>query len=343
MQLDQSQDLVKRGINAAFINSTTGKKETKRIYGELESGRLKLLFVAPETLLKENEYGEKILLDYLSTQCYISHIVLDEAHGVVESSQDFRPKYKQLGVLKEYFPEVNIACYTATATPSDILEIATSLGIQDSLKLIDHQLHRENLHYTVLRKTDEVAQMMGVVRQYPKGTSGLIYCNTKDKCKQVSEYLNRQGFKAEFFYSTLSKKDKSRVLEGFLDGSIPIVVATTAFGTGINRGPVRFVLNLDTPSGINDMVQQLGRSGRDGEVSKCYTLYSPQDLNTLKYILRMSISSPNRLKKAYDKLDEVSRFCMNKSDCRSSLILNHFGQTLSRPCGTCDNCLRDIQ
>lgn len=301
---------------------------------------MKLLFVAPETLLKENEYEEKYFLDYLSTKCNITHIVLDEAHGVVESSQDFRPKYKQLGILREYFPEVNIACYTATATPSDILEITTSLGIQDTVKLIDHQLHRENLHYTVLRKTDEVCQMMGVIRQYPKGTSGLIYCNTKDKCKQVSDYLNKQGFNSAFFYSTISKKEKNRVLEGFLNGEIDIVVGTSAFGTGINKSNVRFVLNLDTPPGINDMIQQLGRSGRDGEISKCYTLYSPSDIQTLKYILRMSISSPIRLQKAYNKLDDVTNFCKNKEDCRSSLILSYFGQTLNKPCGTCDNCLR---
>lgn len=187
----------------------------------------------------------------------MSHIIIDEVQAVSESSQDFRPKYKQLGILKEYFPNVNISCFTATATPSDILEITTSLNIKDSVKVIDHLLHRENLHFTVMRKTDEIAQLMGIVRQFTKGTSGLVYCNTKEKCKQISEYLNRQGFKAEFFYSTISKKEKYRILEGFIDGSIPIVVATTAFGTGINRGPVRFVVNIDTPSGINDMVQQL--------------------------------------------------------------------------------------
>lgn len=301
---------------------------------------MKILFVAPETLLKENDYEEKYFLDFLSTKCNITHIVLDEAHGVVESSQDFRPKYKQLGVLREYFPEVNIACYTATATPSHILEITTSLGIVDDFVLIDHQLHRENLHYNVLKKMDEVSQMMGIVRKYPKGTSGLIYCNTKEKCKQVSEYLTKQGFKSAYFYSTLSKKEKTRVLEGFLSGEIDIVVGTSAFGTGINKSNVRFVLNLDTPPGLNDMVQQLGRSGRDGDVSDCYTLFSLQDLQVLKYILRMSISSPVRLKKAYDKLEDVANFCKNKTDCRSQQLLNYFGQTLDKPCGTCDNCLR---
>lgn len=260
--------------------------------------------------------------------------------GVVESSQDFRPKYKQLGVLKEYFPTINIACFTATATPSEILEISSSLGIQETVKVIDHPLHRPNLHHFVLRKTDEISQLMGVVRQYSKGTSGLVYCNTKEKCKQISDFLNKQGYKSEFFYSTISKKEKVRILEGFLDGSIPIVCATSAFGTGLNKSNVRFVMNIDTPPGINDLVQQIGRSGRDGEISKCYTLYSPSDVQTMKYILRMSISSPIRLKKAYDKVDQVVNYCKDKVTCRSQLLVNHFGQTLDKPCGTCDNCLR---
>lgn len=196
----------------------------------------------------------------MSTKGNITHIVLDEAHGVVESSQDFRPKYKQLGVLKEYFPDVNISCFTATATPSDILEITTSLGVNDTVSLIDHSLQRDNLHYTVLRKTDEIAQMMGIIRQFPKRTSGLIYCNTKDKCKRISDYLNSQGYKAEYFYSTISKKDKVRILEGFLNGTIDIVVGTSAFGTGINKPNVRFVLNIDTPDSFNSLLQQCGRS-----------------------------------------------------------------------------------
>lgn len=153
-----------------------------------------------------------------------------------------------------------MSCFTATATPSDILEISTSLGVNESISLIDHSLQRDNLHYTVLRKTDEIAQMMGIIRQYPKGTSGLIYCNTKDKCKRVSDYLNSQGYKAEFFYSTISKKDKVRILEGFLKGTIDIVVGTSAFGTGINKPNVRFVLNIDTPDSFNSLLQQCGRS-----------------------------------------------------------------------------------
>lgn len=236
---------------------------------------------------------------------------------------------------------MNIACYTATATPSEILEITTSLNIQETVKLIDHDLHRSNLHYTVLRKTDEVAQMMGVIKQYPKGTSGLIYCNTKEKCKLLSEYLNRQGYKSDYFYSTIAKKEKNRILEGFLDGSIEIVIGTSAFGTGINKSNVRFVLNIDIPDSMSSLLQQCGRSGRDGEVSKCYTLYSPSDVQTLKYILRVSTTSPPRLKKSYAILDSVADFCKDKVNCRSQSLLNYFGQSLTNSCGSCDNCLRN--
>ena len=230
-------------------------------------------------MLKENDYEEKYFLDYLLNECNITHIVLDEAHGVVESSQDFRPKYKQLGILREYFPNINITCLTATATPSDVREIATSLGIQDTVTLIDHDLYRENLHYTVLRKTDEISQMMGLIRQFPKGTSGLIYCNTKDKCKQVSEYLNRQGFKSDFFYSTISKKEKERVLQEFLDGTIPIVCATSAFGTGINKAQPLYSKVL-TPTGFISMGDiKIGDSvlSPDGSTTKVVEIH-PQGI-----------------------------------------------------------------
>lgn len=298
------------------------------------------MYVAPETLLREDEFRDLWFLNFLVADGNISHIVLDEAHATVEASQDFRPKYRQLGILKEYFPDVNITCLTASASPSDILEISKNLNLSEDFKFVDHSLHRVNLHHNVVRKTEEISQLMSIITRLPKRSPGLIYCNTKEKCKRISEFLNKNGFKADFFYSTISKKEKERVLSGFLDNTIDIVVATSAFGTGINKPNCRFVINIDIPASMNDLLQQIGRSGRDGLDSYNYTFFSQTDVNKLMFIFRQSISSLDRLKKAKKKLDDVVGFCENRKVCRSQQLLQAYGQTIVKDCGTCDNCKR---
>lgn len=220
-------DLERRDIKAAALNSMTGKKETKKIEDSIKDGTLKLLFIAPETLLRTDSYGDYWFLNFLINESKISHIVLDEAHAVVESSGDFRPLYRRLGVVREYFKsaglDVPITCLTATATPSEILEITSNLGMED-FEVFDHHLYRPNLHYNVIRKLDERRQLMSLLANYNKDTQGLIYCNTRKKCEEVKEYLNRQGFNTEFFHSLLPKKQKKRILDGFVDGSIKIVI-----------------------------------------------------------------------------------------------------------------------
>ena len=303
-------------------------------------GSLKLLYIAPETLLRVDEFNDYWFLNFLTCKARINHIVLDEAHATVESSQDFRPKYRLLGILKEYFPNTSTSCLTATASPRDIKEIAENLKLSNDFNFISHSLHRPNLHHNVLRKTDEISQLMSIITRLPKKSAGLIYCNTKEKCKNISLFLNKNGFNSEFFYSTISKKEKERILKGFLDGSIDIVVATSAFGTGINKPDVRFVINQDMPSSLNDLLQQIGRSGRDGLKSVNYTLYSQADIRKLLFIFQQSISSVDRLLKAKKKLDDVLSFCENKTECRSKLLLEAYGQNLKESCGTCDNCKR---
>ena len=262
-------------------------------------------------------------------------------HAVVESSQDFRPKYRQLGILREYFTDeyhTPLTVLTATASIPDILEISKNIKMDKDLDLFDHHLFRSNLHYNVIKKIDEHKQLMSLLSKYGVGTQGLIYCNTRQKCEDLCSYLNRQGFKAEFFHSTLSKKEKTRILDGFVNDTIKIVIATSAFGTGINVAAVRFVINLDMPPSFNDCLQQMGRAGRDGLISQCYIFYSPQDINTLKFILRQSVKSPDRLRKAYKNVDSIVDFCKNIKDCRSRLLLKHYGQDLQENCNTCDNC-----
>lgn len=298
---------------------------------------LKLLYIAPETLLRTNDYDELWFLDFLKTECSINHIALDECHAVVQSSQDFRPKYRQLGILKEYFEDIPFTCLTATATKDNIQEITSLLGMTD-YTVFDHHLYRPNLHQNVIRKIDEMYQLMSLLRQYTKTTTGLIYCNTREKCKEISDYLNKNGYNTAYFYSTIGKKEKKRILDGFIDGSISKIICTSAFGTGINKDNVRFVINLDVPASLNDYVQQAGRSGRDGLVSNIYTFYHPSDITKLKYILRMSTTSPIRLRKSYEVLDEVVDYCLNTKQCRNQLLLQAYNQTLEKDCGTCDNC-----
>lgn len=294
-----------------------------------------MLYIAPETLLNET------LLVYLFEKCLISQIVLDESHCCVEASQDFRPKYKQLGILRDYFPDIPYTALTATANESDINEIAEILQLKENYNKFIHNLDRSNISYHVIKKTNETEQLERLLKSYPKNTCGLIYCNTKDKCQQVSNHINKLGYKSEFFYSTISKKEKRRIQEAFLKNEIDIVVATTAFGTGINKPNVRFVINSDIPSGMNDLVQQLGRGGRDGLPTDGYVFYSGQDVTKLKFILRQSITSPSRLNQAYRKLDLVVNYCRETQICRRQMLLHHYGQPMKVAfCDNCDICKR---
>lgn len=470
LQADQTIDLNNRGINSACLNSTTGKKETAKIIKGLKDKTLKLLYIAPETLLKED------FLEFLQIEANINHIAIDESHALVQSSQDFRPKYRQLSILREYFPDQPYTALTATATPEDIEEISESLRFREDYNLFKHNLHRQNLRHNVKRKFNEIRQLMEIVTEYPKGTSGIVYCNTKKKCEAISSYLEKNGYKSAPFYSTISKGKKKEVLDKFLSNDVDIVVATSAFGTGINKSNIRFIINIDIPASMNDLLQQCipldsiistdkgykkaidvdinkdklltfnevegiceykeiiktihgitnqwylfktkkgrelrvtaehpiyvinkfikasdvkvediiqlddgkrdiidsvsiievhkestinftvkdnnnyyvnnilthncGRSGRDGEDSDTYVLYSLEDASLLKYIFRMSYRNPARLQKAYDKVDEVLEYLQDQKTCRSLQLLNAYGQQFSegiKSCGVCDNCKR---
>lgn len=335
LQADQTTDLNNRGIKAACLNGTTGKKDTKRIMDSLRDKTLKLLYIAPETLLKEE------LLEFLQCVATINHIAIDEAHALSQSSQDFRPKYRQLLMLREYFPEQPYTALTATATIDDIEEIIISLGYSSDFNMFTHNLHRDNLKHNVLRKVNELPEVMELLQKYPKGTSGIIYCNTKAKCSKISEYINRNGYKSEAFFSTVTKTKKKQILETFLSNDVDIVVATSAFGTGINKPNIRFIINVDIPSSMNDLLQQCGRAGRDGLDSDTYVLYSPDDVGLLKYIFKMSFKSIVRLQQAHKKLDEVVYYLNNRRTCRSKQLLNAYGQDLPEgqtSCGGCDVC-----
>lgn len=279
------------------------------------------------------------LLCFLVGDCLINHIVIDECHAMVEASQDFRPKYKQLGILKEYFPIVPYTALTATASAEDIEEINSLISFKEDFNKFIHNLDRPNLSYHVVKKVDEVAQLMGVVTRLPKKSSILVYCNTRDKCKIVSDFLNKNGYKSDYFYSTITKSKKKQIQDDFLEGTLDIIVSTTAFGTGINKPNVRAVVNLDIPASMNDLLQQGGRAGRDGLPSSVYVLYSPHDANKLRFILQKTVSSPLRLIKSYQKLDSVLNYAKDRSTCRRTYLLRYYGQALETEfCGNCDNC-----
>lgn len=338
LQFDMCEDLNRRGIKAAAINSTTGKKELAKIKASLEDKSLKLLYMAPETLLKLNEHEEYVWLNYFSESCTINHIAIDEAHSILEASQDFRPKYKKLKIVIDHFLEHNIpvTALTATCSPSGIQEVMQSLDVKE-YQIYSHHLHRENLHFKSVLKVDEKIQLLQILKKY-KNSKGLIYCNTRNKCEIVSEYLNTLGKKTAYFHSTIKKSDKLKILNDILNGQIDCVICTSSFGTGVNIPDIRYVINLDIPDSFNTLLQQWGRAGRDGNSSDCYVLYSREDVGILKFIFKKSIKSPVRLSKAYKELDEVYKFCLSTYSCRSEQLLNYYGQNLNNNLCNCDYC-----
>ena len=313
---------------AHFLNSSLGKQQVAEVREDLLSGRTKLLYVAPESLTKEENIA-------LLKEIKIAFYAIDEAHCISEWGHDFRPEYRRIRALVEDIGRAPIIALTATATPKVQSDILKNLGIPDA-KVFKSSFNRPNLYYEVRDKVDQDKDIIKFIKQNA-GKSGIIYCLSRKKVEELAELLCINGIKAVPYHAGLDAKTRSENQDKFLMEEIDVVVATIAFGMGIDKPDVRFVIHYDIPKSIESYYQETGRAGRDGEEGVCITYYSYKDIQKLEKFMQGKPISEQEIGRQL--LMEVMAYA-ESSQCRRKLLLNYFGEDYGQPsCGCCDNCV----
>ena len=326
---DQVDDLNARGIPAAAYNSSLEYSDRKKIETDLKNNRIRLLFLSPEKCMQQD------FLTFLK-KSPVRLFAIDEAHCISEWGHNFRPEYRQLSALKKHFPSVPLIALTATAIPTVRKDITQQLGLSGPREFVG-SFNRKNLQYRVLPKKDVVNTLLTYVRHH-KDDSGIIYCLSKKETEDLAERLRKSGFPARAYHAGLSKKIRENVQDEFIHDNVAIVCATIAFGMGIDKPDVRFVIHYDVPKSIESYFQETGRAGRDGEDSECILFYSRGDVGKIRSLLESDGSDERFGRLALRKLQDMAEYC-ESSSCRRKLLLTYFGEEFSEEnCGSCDNC-----
>jgi ATP-dependent DNA helicase RecQ len=325
---DQVEQLHELGVPALFLNSSLSFDDYQDNMEQVRSGKIKLLYVAPETLLTPRLFN---LLDSVPLDC----LTIDEAHCISEWGHDFRPEYRQLVDARSRFPQAVCLALTATATPRVRLDIQNTLGFETKNEFIA-SFDRENLMIEVVPKSDPVTQTLEFLGRF-QDQSGIIYCFSRKQVDDLAAVLTRKGHSARPYHAGLEDEERKRNQELFIRDDIQIIVATIAFGMGINKPNVRFVVHYDLPKSIESYYQEIGRAGRDGLPATCLLLYSYGDVQKLKYFIDQK-EEPERTV-AYQHLTALTRYAETET-CRRVPLLGYFGEKyLPENCGMCDNCV----
>jgi ATP-dependent DNA helicase RecQ len=326
---DQVLALEQLGIEAAYLNSTLSGVQQRQVFERLQSGRLRLLYVAPERLMQEQT------LELLKT-CRVTLIAIDEAHCVSQWGHDFRVDYLTLGELEGHFPGVPRMALTATATAPARAEIIERLALQDAAQFVAG-FDRPNIRYMVQSKLDAKRQLLEFLSAH-KGDSGIVYCMARKKTESTADWLVAEGFDALPYHAGLAAKTRSENQRRFLSDEGVVIVATIAFGMGIDKPDVRFIAHLDLPKSMESYYQETGRAGRDGEPSVAWMVYGLQDVVRLRQFLDASPADEIHKRSERAKLDALLGWC-EVTECRRRSLLAYFGDTLGKDCGNCDICL----
>ncbi|TMW65508.1 hypothetical protein Poli38472_008150 [Pythium oligandrum] len=336
------------GIPAAFLSSQTSMTLKRAIVRELRRPRpsLKLLYVTPEKIAKSEEMME--LMQILHSNGMLARFVIDEAHCVSQWGHDFRPDYSKLGILKATFPEVPLMALTATAPPKVIQGVQRSLKISKA-KIFSMNFNRPNLAFEVREKPMPEAKALETLYQvltteFRKEDVGIVYCMTKQECEDVANYLFDRGVSADFYHAGQSNTDRQLVQEAWQAGQVSVVCATIAYGMGINKADVRYVVHYSVAKSMEGYYQEAGRAGRDGRASKCILFYSSRDVSKMRSILYLPQKGMNAKTRAVhlEKLRDMAEYCEDETSCRRKLLVSYFGQQFNRnECQrSCDNCRR---
>ncbi|MBO6081402.1 MAG: DNA helicase RecQ [Bacteroidales bacterium] len=313
---------------AHFLNSSLNRAQITAVRDDLLSGQTKLLYVAPESLTKEENIA-------LLKEIKISFYAVDEAHCISEWGHDFRPEYRRIRALVEEIGRAPIVALTATATPKVQSDILKNLGIPDA-KVFKSSFNRPNLYYEVRDKVEPEKDIIKFIRQNP-GKSGIIYCLSRKKVEEMAQLLNINGIRALPYHAGLDAKTRADNQDAFLMESVEVIVATIAFGMGIDKPDVRFVIHYDIPKSIEGYYQETGRAGRDGKEGRCITYYSYKDIQKLEKFMQGKPVSEQEIGRQL--LMETVAYA-ESGECRRKLLLNYFGEDYPQDnCGSCDNCV----
>jgi ATP-dependent DNA helicase RecQ len=330
---DQVGALEEAGVHAAYLNSTLSSEQAQQVERELRSGRLVLLYVAPERLLTPRMLA---MLDSLHERSLLSLFAIDEAHCVSQWGHDFREEYLGLSALHERYPGVPRVALTATADDHTRRDIVERLQLEDAAAFVS-SFDRPNIRYAIVEKDNPRAQLLRFIRDEHEGEAGVVYCQSRRKVEETAEWLEQQGIRALPYHAGLDADVRRRHQDRFLREEDLVMVATIAFGMGIDKPDVRFVAHLDLPKNIEAYYQETGRAGRDGEAADAWMTYGLADVVNQRRMIDESDAEEDfkRLQRA--KLDALLALA-EAHDCRRVRLLAYFGEA-SRPCGNCDNCL----
>ncbi|WP_084621740.1 ATP-dependent DNA helicase RecQ [Vibrio ezurae] len=325
---DQVDQLKANGVAAECINSSMSREDLLSVYNRMHQGKIKLIYVSPERVLMR-DFMERI--QYLE----INLIAIDEAHCISQWGHDFRPEYASLGQLRQQFSHVPFMALTATADDTTRLDIDARLQLNDPLSYLG-SFDRPNIRYTLVEKAKPVAQIIRYLATQ-KGQCGIIYCGSRKKVEMLTEKLCNNGIRAMGYHAGMEPDERAYVQEAFQKDDIQIVVATVAFGMGINKPNVRFVVHFDIPRNIESYYQETGRAGRDGLPAEAMTLYDPSDINWLRRMLDEKEDEQQK-KVEMHKLNAMSAFAEAQT-CRRQVLLHYFGEYREKACGNCDICI----
>ncbi len=316
------------GSIAHFLNSSLSKTQIEEVRADLLSGKTKILYVAPESLTKEENVA-------LLREVKISFYAVDEAHCISEWGHDFRPEYRRIRALVDEIGRLPIIALTATATPKVQSDILKNLGIQGAA-VFKSSFNRPNLYYEVRDKQDVEKDMIKYIKQNP-GKSGIVYCLSRKKVEEIAQLLCINGIKARPYHAGLDAKTRAENQDAFLTEEINVIVATIAFGMGIDKPDVRFVIHYDIPKSIESYYQETGRAGRDGKEGRCIDYYSYKDIQKLEKFMQGKPVAEQEISRQL--LAEVVAYA-ESNQCRRKLLLNYFGEDYPQDnCGSCDNCV----
>jgi ATP-dependent DNA helicase RecQ len=331
---DQVEGLRQLGVKAAYLNSSLEWKEAMEVERRMMAGELDLLYVAPERLVTP-QFLERL------AQIPLALFAIDEAHCVSQWGHDFRPEYLGLSVLHERFPDVPRLALTATADPQTRADIQSRLRLE-AARVFLSSFDRPNIQYRVTEKNEARRQLLHFITTHHKEDAGIVYCLSRAKVEDTAQWLTAQGREAIPYHAGLDARTREANQDRFIKSDGLIVVATVAFGMGIDKPDVRFVAHLDLPKSMEAYYQETGRAGRDGLPANAWMAYGLADIVAMRQLLEQSEAPEAVRMLERRKLDALVGYCESVM-CRRQVLLNYFGEALKEPCGNCDNCLEPVE